>query len=122
MVKIDCTMAMCPIRKNGVPFNSTCYSQALSTKSHVASWLKCKTHHLYFIRIYFSLLSFKFIQLKHFHKLLLNIASNCPFFFFFVQYFEIKKIQINDWKIFSIIFLIYIYIYIYILIEVDRME
>ena len=44
-----------------------------------------------FVFIYFSPLTFKFIQLRLFHQLLLYVVVNFPIFKFFHQIFKIKK-------------------------------
>ena len=49
-----------------------------------------------FVFIYFSPLTFKFIQLRLFHQLLLYVVVNFPIFKFFHQIFKIKKKSINN--------------------------
>ena len=53
-----------------------------------------------FTFVYFSYLNFKFIQLRNFYQLLLNVTINClDFEFFSSNYFFLSPI--NDWKTFS---------------------
>ena len=59
----------------------------------------------HFVFVYFSFLSFKFIQLRHFYQFLSYVVVNCPKFYF-IFFKKLKLINpINDWKIFSKIFL-----------------
>ena len=44
-----------------------------------------------FVFVYFSLLTFKFIQLSLFHQLLLYVMINFPIFKIFFQIFLIKE-------------------------------
>ena len=66
--------------------------------------LKCKTHILRFIKIYFNLLTFKFIRLRLFYQLLLCVVINFSIFQIFLQNFLIKKIQLMIEKYFNFFF------------------
>ena len=48
---------------------------------------KCKTYPLCFTKIHFSSLTFKFIQLRLFHQLLLYVVVNFPIFKIFLMVF-----------------------------------
>ena len=73
--------------------------------------LKCKTYLLFFTKIHFNLtfvhfspLTFKFIQLRLSHKLLLYVVVNFQFFKFFFKIFKLKKIQLMIEKYFPVFF------------------